>query len=1040
MKKKRFLAGLLAAAMCLGGMPAFSAHAAEGAQDSSSVVAEVDSHYSVIIPKSLQMAVDTATWHGTAGYQASVVGDIEPGKSVYVVPQARFDMVQADGGAIVDTSVSQTKTEWPSADVKAEEADAIWGDGSLSGDGFQPGDWSGVFYFNIAADDSGLNVEAPGDKIVEADLSGGDVAEAGTFQLGQGQSGSIQLVHDGVDVTRKAMYESDNERITVDENGKVGTENAAGGDEATITATYFLPTASAAEGGSANAVKAYFKVQVIGIAFDKETVTVRPGDSVTVTAEVLPGSVDGTVKWMLNGLDFGAEGNTITINVAEDAQPGNYTLVAMYGGTSQTLNIKVANGPSASGIVDGGEYTGSVSVTVGEGNTVTVDGKDVALDGDGSFTIDTDGKHVIVVTGADGSSVTYNITILHECKYVDGFCSGCGQKDPDYVIPEHVHDYTMGKCSVCRERVPGVYSSVSKRMVYDYITLQDAGFDPSMSYGDSVTRPNYWYENNCQYIMSNVAGTRTGTYILVISDDVTSIGSNAFKCSNNSGSVEMFSMIDLPDTITSIGTGAFQYTTKISSMFIPDSIVNVGVESVHVQGGNSVDWSGPWEDTDIVVYCEKSLDDMPEHWNWDYDYGEGDSRGIKKITSHHGYTRSDYHCRQKGTHFVIWNESKAATCTDEGEKIGTCDSCGHFEISPIPALGHSFPARPTDDQVVIKKEPTCTETGIKCKICTVCGELSKELSIPKISHAYVDVETIDATCESDGYYLRRCSFCNDESHIKMANALGHDYDYRSGACRRCGVNRESADDSIIYDGTHVTGYRDNGYYPVIRIKEGTTHIDEKALKNIKCGKIILPDSIEHLGKYSIQSLYVCEVVVPSSITTVVDNAFWNVATVTYSGSLDTSKWGCWSVNGYYDEEGGFVFDSSDKSYLLRASLNTDGVVIIPDSVREIRSSAIAQSDIEYVIINPGCVKINKQLLYNIASLKGLWIPSSVTDVPSSGAPSAGNSLIGYCNNVTVYCEAAAVPFPSGWNLISGPSKYAPVEFNVSMDDFLKLTK
>lgn len=555
MKKKRFLAGLLAAAMCLGGMPAFSAHAAESAQDSSSVVAEVDSHYSVIIPKSLQMAVDTATWHGTAGYQASVVGDIEPGKSVYVVPQARFDMVQADGGAIVDTSVSQTKTEWPSADVKAEEADAIWGDGSLSGDGFQPGDWSGVFYFNIAADDSGLNVEAPGDKIVEADLSNGDVAEAGTFQLGQGQSGSIQLVHDGVDVTRKALYESDNERITVDENGKVGTENAVGGDEATITATYFLPTASAAEGGSANAVKAYFKVQVIGIAFDKETVTVRPGDSVTVTAEVLPGSVDGTVKWMLNGLDFGAEGNTITINVAEDAQPGNYTLVAMYGGASQTLNIKVAAGPSASGIVDGGRYEGPVEVTVGDGCTVTVDGNALEVV-DGKFTVAGDGAHVIVVSGEGGDSVTYNITIVHKHSYVDGFCS-CGKEDPAMFSD------------------PGLYTASGKKLASWFELTEDYGMDVSsdMTSSDNVG-------TLCESSSVNPNGTN---YVLVLSPDATAIGSNAFN-----GSTKLRRVAGL-EQVTSIGANAFSGCTSLTGVSLGDSLLSIGDHSFNGSGILAVD-------------------------------------------------------------------------------------------------------------------------------------------------------------------------------------------------------------------------------------------------------------------------------------------------------------------------------------------------------------------------------------------------------------------------------------------------------------------
>lgn len=556
MRGKRLLAGLMAALMCFGTAPAMTGLAAEGTQDSSSVVATVDSHYSVIIPKSLAMSVDTATWNGAADYQATVIGDIEPGKSVYVVPQARFDMTKDDGSAIVNTAVSQTKTEWPSADVKAAQEEAIWGDGALAGDGFQPGDWSGIFYFNITADDSGLNIEAPGDKVISADLNGGDVADAGTFQLGQGQSGSIQLMMDGQDVTRLATYESDNERITVSDQGVVNTDNAEGGDEATITATYYTQTAAAAEGVGTNAVKAYFKVQVIGITFDKGEVTVRPGDSVQVTASVLPGSVNGTVRWMLNGLDFGTEGNTITINVAEDAQPGNYALVAIYGGTSQTLNIKVAAGPSASGIVDGGEYTGSVTITVGDGNTVTVDGNSVDLDSENRFTVDSEGKHVIVVSGVDGSSVTYNITIAHQHNYVDGFCS-CGKEDPSLFSD------------------PGLYTASGKKLASWFELTEDYSLDIGLNMTSS---------SNVGTICESAAVNPNGAnYVLVLGSDVTSIGSNAFN-----GSKKLRRVVGL-ENVTSIDSYAFSGCSSMTSVSLGNGLQSIGDSSFYGSGIKSAD-------------------------------------------------------------------------------------------------------------------------------------------------------------------------------------------------------------------------------------------------------------------------------------------------------------------------------------------------------------------------------------------------------------------------------------------------------------------
>lgn len=576
MRGKRLLAGLMAALMCFGTAPAMTGLAAEGTQDSSSVVATVDSHYSVIIPKSLAMSVDTATWNGAADYQATVIGDIEPGKSVYVVPQARFDMTKDDGSAIVNTAVSQTKTEWPSADVKAAQEDAIWGDGTLSGSGFQPGDWSGVFYFNITADNSGLNIEAPGDKVISADLNGGDVADAGTFQLGQGQSGSIQLMMDGQDVTRMATYESDNERITVSDQGVVNTDNAEGGDEATITATYYTQTAAAAEGVGTNVVKAYFKVQVIGITFDKGEVTVRPGDSVQVTASVLPGSVDGTVKWMLNGLDFGTEGNTITINVAEDAQPGNYALVAIYGGTSQTLNIKVVDTPLITGITDGQTYDKPVIIVVSEGVTVTVNGE-IKQAVDGKITLTGDGNYTVVATHTGGSSVTYNITIHCTPAQVSGIEDGQtiqagtpitvgngntvtvngnpitvtnnqfvlneeggytivvtgtdGSSITLHITVEHAHSYEDGFCTKCGKLDENMFSSAglwtaSGTKLRSWVVLtEDYNLDVEADYTsttcEGVNAPK-------SIFAKSDVNPNSSNYVLVCPDSITRIGNYAF--------------------------------------------------------------------------------------------------------------------------------------------------------------------------------------------------------------------------------------------------------------------------------------------------------------------------------------------------------------------------------------------------------------------------------------------------------------------------------------------------------------------------------
>ena len=94
-----------------------------------------------------------------------------------------------------------------------------------------------------------------------------------------------------------------------------------------------------------------------------------------------------------------------------------------------------------------------------------------------------------------------------------------------------------------------------------------------------------------------------------------------------------------------------------------------------------------------------------------------------------------------------WNIKKEPTCTETGLKI--CTLCGEDET--IPAKGHSWKI----------KEPTCTETGLK--ICTVCGE---DETIPAKGHSWKNGKK--PTCTEDGANI--CTACGTTETVK---ALGH---------------------------------------------------------------------------------------------------------------------------------------------------------------------------------------------------------------------------------------------------------------------------
>ncbi|MBQ9741773.1 MAG: S-layer homology domain-containing protein, partial [Kiritimatiellae bacterium] len=113
-------------------------------------------------------------------------------------------------------------------------------------------------------------------------------------------------------------------------------------------------------------------------------------------------------------------------------------------------------------------------------------------------------------------------------------------------------------------------------------------------------------------------------------------------------------------------------------------------------------------------------------------------------------------------------ETTPATCTTPGEKTGTCSRCGETTTEEIAALGHDFEA------YTETKAPTCTEDGEETATCSRCGETDTKV-IAKLGHDFGEaVETTPATCTTPGEKTGTCSRCG-ETTIEAIPALGHDW-------------------------------------------------------------------------------------------------------------------------------------------------------------------------------------------------------------------------------------------------------------------------
>ena len=104
-----------------------------------------------------------------------------------------------------------------------------------------------------------------------------------------------------------------------------------------------------------------------------------------------------------------------------------------------------------------------------------------------------------------------------------------------------------------------------------------------------------------------------------------------------------------------------------------------------------------------------------------------------------------------------WQTVTAATCKEDGELIRSCGKCGESERATDPKTDNHTPV--TDPALA----PTCKSTGLtEGSHCSVCEKvLVAQTEIPKSTeHNYSSVE-VEATRESQGYFIYTCGVCGD---------------------------------------------------------------------------------------------------------------------------------------------------------------------------------------------------------------------------------------------------------------------------------------
>ena len=127
----------------------------------------------------------------------------------------------------------------------------------------------------------------------------------------------------------------------------------------------------------------------------------------------------------------------------------------------------------------------------------------------------------------------------------------------------------------------------------------------------------------------------------------------------------------------------------------------------------------------------------------------------------------------------------AATCTEEGLRVYTCQTCGDEQTEVLPMAEHT--------KIKVRKavESTCTTNGrTEGFECAVCGIKVRSKRLPKLCHTPIDVPAKAPTCTEYGYGpLKACAICDEaltEYEVYMPTHTPIDVPAKAPTCTEYG--------------------------------------------------------------------------------------------------------------------------------------------------------------------------------------------------------------------------------------------------------------
>ena len=174
-------------------------------------------------------------------------------------------------------------------------------------------------------------------------------------------------------------------------------------------------------------------------------------------------------------------------------------------------------------------------------------------------------------------------------------------------------------------------------------------------------------------------------------------------------------------------------------------------------------------------------------------------------------------------------------------------------------------------------------------------------------------------------------------------------------------------------------------------------------KMYNLGHVVIPESVESIGKNAFSYCDFLDVVIPNTVANVENEAFSGVPNVYYNGTLDSRRWEARSINGYVEDH--WVYDSEQKTRLMACSMRIKGTVEIPQTVTKINTRAFSHCQISQVNIPINVTSIYERAFEDCTNLATISIPNTVTNI--------GDNIFAECKslNTPVYTDKRFIFLP-----------------------------